>query len=53
MIPGTQIPRSNVVMFLNLPVLNEKTTYYDNRKKIVKAISLSDVMRCLDTDEAL
>ena len=44
--------RTNMLMFNNLPVLNHKATFYNNKTKVIKAITFEDVNRCLEKDEA-
>ena len=51
-VQGTELPRSNYLMFEHFPVLNERQTFYDNKKKIVKALTFNDITRCLDSNEA-
>jgi hypothetical protein len=46
------MPRTNIVMFNNLPVLHKKTTFYNKSASAVKALTFEDVYRCLDKNEA-
>lgn len=49
---SSSIPRTNMVMFNNLPVLEKKSTFYDKKAHIVKALTYDDVYRCLGKAEA-
>lgn len=49
---GRSMPRTNLVMFNNLPVLNTKSTFYNKSNKIIKTITFEDVYRCLEKSEA-
>jgi hypothetical protein len=54
-IPATverSMPRTNLIMFNNLPVLNTKSTFYNKSNKIIKTITFEDVYRCLEKSEA-
>jgi hypothetical protein len=44
--------RTNMVMFNNLPVLQQKSTFYNKNQKIVKALTYEDVNRALEKQEA-
>jgi len=45
-------PRSNMIMFNNLPILYKKSTSYSKKKKIMKAAMYEDVYRCLEKGDA-
>lgn len=45
MLKGSSIPRTNILMFTGLPVLNKKSTYYNKNKKIVKCLKYEDIYR--------
>lgn len=49
---GSSMPRTNLIMFNNLPVLNTKSTFYNKSNKIIKTITFEDVYRCLEKAEA-
>lgn len=49
---GLGMPRTNVVMFDNLPVLHKKATYYKKSPSVVKAITFDDIYRCLEKNDA-
>lgn len=52
MMMGTNLPRSNIILFNNLPVLHKKQTTFNKNNKIIKSIRYEDIMRSLDKDEA-
>lgn len=49
---GSSMPRTNLIMFNNLPVLNTKSTFYNKSNKIIKSVTFEDVYRCLEKTEA-
>ena len=46
------MPRSNLIMFNNLPVLHKKSTFYNKNSRIIKAIAFEDIFRCLEKADA-
>lgn len=47
----TPVAPSNHVFYTNLPLLNKKRSYLQEKTEIVKNVTFEDVMRCLDKQE--
>ena len=45
-------PRTNLLMFRNLPIFSKKNTFYNKTSKFIKAVTFEDVYRCLEKSEA-
>lgn len=50
---GSSLPKSNMIMFSGLPVLNKKTTMFNKNSRSFKALTFEDIQRCLDRSDAV
>lgn len=46
------MPRTNVIMFKDLPVLHKKATFYNKSASNIRAITFDDIYRCLEKNDA-
>mmetsp|Transcript_19360 Transcript_19360/g.29681 ORF Transcript_19360/g.29681 Transcript_19360/m.29681 type:complete len:141 (-) Transcript_19360:1098-1520(-) len=44
-IAGSDIPRTNMIMFSNLPVLNKKSNFFQGKKEVARTLTFEDIWR--------